>query len=177
MQHLRRIFLALLMTIVALLPGIAIAQTPQPQQPSVVAIGTGEATAPAATVTVQLLLGSAMNFGMGPMMGVVEEGPGTPAAMGPGAMGVPAEVSEESLAPVVQALIGAGVTEDAITMTVPAPTDAFGFGGPEIGEMLIELGQESGVQIEEASPPHAKARRPPAWSSFTREPCSSLPIA
>src|SRR5215213_6135903 len=82
------------------LPVTPVAAQPVPgQEPGIVAVGFGSASTPAATATLQFLLGSSQTFGMGE---VIEEvpvddpvGEGTP---GPDAM--PPTLTEDQLAPV-----------------------------------------------------------------------------
>ena len=134
------LFVVVLCLFSVLTSGAAVAQTPVPQQATLVAIGMGEASAPAASATLQFLLGSSMMFGMGPMPAMTESDSGSPEAGGPTPMDMSGQVSEETLQPVVEALIDSGIAEDSITIAAPAATDAFGPSG-SVGEVRIAIEQ------------------------------------
>jgi hypothetical protein len=134
------------------IPQSAVAQTATGLEPGIVAVGFGQATAPAETAKLQFLLGSSTMFGGG--MVYVEEEPVTgeatpgPGAMPPGAMGGQASVTEEQLAPIVSALVAAGATEADITVTVPVISDSFGPGGPNMGEILVQVDRPQGELLQ-----------------------------
>lgn len=119
---------------------IALAQTPVPQQSRLVAIGMGKASAPAATATLQFLLGSSMMYGMGPMYGTESAPMGSPESGEQTVPNMSGAISDASLQPVVEALTEAGVSADAVTIAVPAATDAFSPGG-SVGEILVVIDQ------------------------------------
>lgn len=131
-----RAFLAALVLSV-LLAGSAVAQE---QGAIIEATGFGTATAPPQTAHLQFLLGSSAAFGYAP----VAFDPGTPEAgfsmMGPIGM---ATLSDEQLDPVVAAISAIGIGNDAIATTVPAYSNMFGPGGPEIAEIRATLDQPS----------------------------------
>ena len=139
--------------VLTLAPQAAMAQTATGLEPGIVAVGFGQATAPTESAELQFLLGSNTMFGGG--MVYVEEaepvtGEATPGAgaVPPGAMGGQASVTEEQLAPIVSALVAAGATEADITVTVPIISDTFGPGGPNIGEILVQVDRPQGEQLQ-----------------------------
>jgi len=132
------------------------------QEPGIVAVGFGSASAPAATATLQFLLGSSQAFGMGgevvfeeaPVCDEAPVGEGTPGpeATPPDAMGGmdgPPTLTEDQLAPVVDALVAAGASETDITVVVPAASQIFGPGGPGAGEIRVVVDQPQSEQLRE----------------------------
>jgi uncharacterized protein YggE len=102
------------------------------------ATGIGTASAPAQTAHLQILLGSSASFGMG----AIEIAPGTPSIDLPpeGPMG-PVGLSEEQLGPVIDVIMGTGVAQDAIEVTIPSSNSPFGLGGPETAEIRAAIDQ------------------------------------
>lgn len=111
------------------------------------ATGIGVASAPAQTAHLQILLGSSAAFGMGSIE-MIEMPAGTPgtdsAQAGPVNM---IGVSEDQLGPVIDVIAGAGIAEDAITVTVPSSNKLFGVGGPETAEIRVSIEQPSGEDL------------------------------
>lgn len=95
-------------------------------QPSVTVLGNGEASAPAETATIQLIVRALDGGAPAPGSDVV-----------PVPAGQPRPVSEEEMAPIVEAIVGSGVTaRDVEVVTSP------GFGGPfgpGTAQVLVEL--------------------------------------
>jgi hypothetical protein len=144
--------LVAVMGVLALLPQSAVAQSTTGLEPGIVAVGFGQATAPAESAELQFLIGSNAMFGGG-MVYVEEEpitGEATPGAeaVPPGMMGGPASVTEEQLAPIVSALVAAGAVEANVTVTVPVISDSFGPGGPNMGEILVQVDRPQGEQLQ-----------------------------
>jgi hypothetical protein len=145
----RSLALLVALALVALTASPVLAQPAPGQEPGIVAVGFGSASAPAAAATLQFLLGPSQSFGIGG--GVVAEAPpaegeGTP---GPGALpgegtGGPPSLTEGQLAPVVAALVAAGAPESGIAVTVPATSELFGPGGPGIGEIRVTVDRPQG---------------------------------
>lgn len=125
--------------IVAIVLSLVLAGSTAAQQPAMTGIqstGTGTATAPAQAAHLQFLLGSSSAFEVMPM----EMTPGTPSAAMPGAYGM-MTLTKAQLDPVVAAIVATGVSSDAITVTVPVVTSMFGPGGPETGEIRVDIAQ------------------------------------
>jgi uncharacterized protein YggE len=127
--------------IVAIVVSLFFAASTTAQGPStgIQATGTGTANAPAQTAHLQILVGSSAAFGMGPM----EMAPGTPSSDMPmsGPMMGPAGLTEEQLDSVIDAIVGAGIGEDAIEVTMPVYNSFFGPGGPETAEIRVTIDQ------------------------------------
>ncbi len=139
-------------------------------EPSIAVTGSGRATSPAETATIQILVGSSEAFHGSPFPphivppDVVESEDATPeageAAMGaeitaeevvvaPGPMGPPS-LTDEDLQPLVQAMADAGVEEDDIqVITGPAASGIYGPGGPGAGFVEAEVAQPTREQVGE----------------------------
>jgi uncharacterized protein YggE len=99
-------------------------------EPGIVAVGFGQAEAPADSASLQFLVGpSQMAMMSGPMT----------------------SVTVDQLDPIVQALVDAGAAEEAIAVTVPATAGAFlyGPGGPESGEIRVDVEEPEPGQLVE----------------------------
>jgi hypothetical protein len=118
----------------------------QPVPPDVRTIsvtGTGAATAPAETARIQFSIATYYDYSMGPQPMPAEDPAATPGS----AMSEPAVptgsppivvLTEEDLAPVIEAIVAAGAPADAITIhTGPAVGGYYGPGAPTYA--LIEL--------------------------------------
>jgi uncharacterized protein DUF541 len=144
MNPFRSLLFLFAIAMLALVPARALAQPVPGQMPGIVATGFGTASEPAQSATLQFLVGFNQFFGMGaPMMESVEIGPGTPET-GPAPVIEPSatgRLTEDQLAPIVEALVAAGAAEDAIEIAIPAATDVFGLGGPDAGEIEITVEQ------------------------------------
>lgn len=132
------------LALLTLAPRTAWAQPITGTESGIVAVGFGEASAPASSASLQFLIGPnefGMMGGMPPDM-VIE---GTPGAEGmPSGMEMfgPPSLTAEQLGPIVDALVAAGATEDAIEVTVPDVSSAFyGPGGPQTGEIRVNVDQ------------------------------------
>jgi hypothetical protein len=145
--------LAVVFAMTALIPGAARAQVVPGAEAGIVATGFGRAAEPAASATLQLIIGP-NEFGYMGMPGeiIIEEGgvSGPMASPEMGAMptmpampAMPAPMptlTAEQLDPIVQALTDAGVASDAITVTVPdSSAMVYGPGGPTSGEIRVEV--------------------------------------
>src|SRR4051794_27791306 len=136
-------FVVLVLGFVACSPHAVDAQVTPGGEPGIVAIGFGRAAAPAASATLQFLVGPSQSS----LMGISEVPGGASPASGPvaspvtgGVPGLPPSMTADQLDPIVQALVAGGVTRDAITITVPVSNAMFtGPGGPETGEILAEV--------------------------------------
>ncbi|MGH2560796.1 MAG: SIMPL domain-containing protein [Thermomicrobiales bacterium] len=159
-----------LLIAVALLAAAPMAAKAQPfpgQDPGIVAVGFGEAAAPASSASLQFLVGSAAFFGGGFAGPVIEVPPAeggevavsaTPAA-GQAVIGEPPPdavfagpppLTSEQLDPIVDALVAAGATEAAITVTVPVLSSIlFGPGGPDTGEIRVTVDQPEAEQLND----------------------------
>jgi uncharacterized protein YggE len=130
----------------AIILSILFATSAAAQGPStgIQATGIGTASAPAQTAHLQILLGSSGFFATGPM----EMTPGTPSIDLPpaGPMGQ-VSLSVEQLAPVIDVIAAAGITEDAIEVTIPAASSPFGPGGPETAEIRAAIDQPQGEDL------------------------------
>jgi hypothetical protein len=122
--------------------GPALAQPVPPDVRTILVTGTGAATAPAETARIQFSIATYYDPAMSGMPMPMDDTSGTPKA----GMSEPAVVagtpivalSEEDLAPVVEAIVAAGAPEDAITIhTGPAVGGFYGPGAPSYA--LIEL--------------------------------------
>jgi len=97
-------------------------------------VGYGEASAPAETAELQILV-SEVNFG-------------GPVAPRPDA--VPGEAERESVGPLVEALVGAGIAEDDISVVVsPVLNQFFGPGGPGIARVDVVVDEPTRERIDE----------------------------
>ena len=105
----------------------ATAQTVVGDEPGIVVVGTGTATAPADVATLQFLVMS--NFGMQP--------------------GAQNQLNDEQLESIVLALVANGVAETDITLTIPASIPGFSVGGPPIGEVKAVIRQPERDQLPE----------------------------
>lgn len=95
-------------------------------QPSIVVIGTGEASAPAKSATMQVIVRAAVAM--------------DPAAAGGGPMpATPPALTDEQIQPVVDALVGAGIAEETIDATVSQGFS--GTFGPGTADIRIALAQ------------------------------------
>lgn len=114
--------------VVAVITSAVLATSPaataqEPNTDGIAVIGYGEASAPAESATLHLIVGSD-SYG------------GPPQPLQPGA--TPGARERASVEPVVQSLVDAGVAEDNIDVIVrPYVSDAYGFGGPAVA--LIRL--------------------------------------
>jgi hypothetical protein len=129
------------------------AQPVPPDVRTIVVTGTGAATAPAETARIQFSIAAYADYGMGGMAPVPMEEPpaadammeGTPEvvtsepAVPPALAPMPAmELTDEDLAPVIDAIVAAGAPADAVTVqTGPAVGGYYGPGAP--GYALIEF--------------------------------------
>jgi uncharacterized protein YggE len=128
------------------------AQTAPSDSPGIVAAGFGMASAPAATATVQLFVSSSFYGGMG-MVSVIEaETPPDPgneatpvgdsgwsAYPGDDALSaMPAVLTAADVAPVVDALVGAGIGQEAIEI-VSSAMPMYGPGGPQVLQIRFEV--------------------------------------
>lgn len=140
--------------VAAIAVSIPAAQAVSAGQPSLSVAGSGSANAPAETARIQILVGSA---GFNVAMAVAAEGmavgsgeigveesilvpalDGTPEAGAFGPFGLP-PLTEETLVPVVRALVDAGAAVEDVTVNIGPGLDGFaGPGGPGTG--LIEVG-------------------------------------
>jgi uncharacterized protein YggE len=90
-------------------------------EPGIVAVGYGQATAPAALARLQFLIGPDQ-FGM--------------------MSGPPSSVTADQLEPIVQVLVTAGLAEEAVEVNVPSVAATFfSPGGPEMGEIKANVEQ------------------------------------
>jgi hypothetical protein len=148
MTAFRLLLFVLAIAMLALVPARALAQPVPGQLTGIVATGFGSASEPAQSATLQFLVGSDMFFGMGmPMMEATEVGPGTPESGPAPVMEAPlsGRLTEDSLLPIIEALIAAGAASEAIETTVPTETGGFtGPGGPEAGEIEVIVDQPGG---------------------------------
>jgi hypothetical protein len=132
----------------AVAPRGAVAQTTPGQEPGIVAAGFGRASGPAVSAEVQIIVSRDFYGTM-----VVEEFPveeeevtGSPVAgegetppMEGGPVGPPA-LTEEDLAPIVDAIVAAGVPSDQIQVISPAFSSMFtGWGGPGGAQLRFEV--------------------------------------
>lgn len=179
---------ALVVALLALTLGggrAARAQALPTDEPSIVVTGVGEASAPAETARIQLLIGS-LGFDpsmMGPLPGMegasggaeavppeavgtpgadvpaeepvagesgaVQGGVGMDVAMASAMMGLPPRVTEEDLAPVIEAIVDAGAPEDAIeVITGPALSVSFGPSGPGAARVELSLADPTEDQVD-----------------------------
>lgn len=126
--------------VVALVLSVMLAGSTVAQEPAagIQATGIGTASAAVQTAHLQFLLGSSATFGFAP----IEFDPGTPgpgvSSEGPMGLG---PLSVEQLDPVIEAIAGTGISNDAIVATVPATTSIFGPGGPETAEVRVTIDQ------------------------------------
>jgi uncharacterized protein YggE len=143
--------LFVVLCILALVPAQALAQSVN-TLPGIVATGTGIASEPAQSATLQFLVTSSQYFGMsGPMMETIEAVPGTPGPApetGMGPSGTP-RLSEDQLDPIVEALVDSGVLREATSITVPAATAFIGPGGPDAGEITVVVDRPDASQLTE----------------------------
>ncbi len=145
-MFLLRVLLPVLIVAIAFQAPTA-AQTPVADGPSIVTTGIGEARAPATSATLQFLVGSSSAYGGGMMSESAVAEPGTPVATGWMMMDSSGQLDEQSLEPLVQALTDAGVEESLIEVTIPAATEAFGYGGPPVGEIWLDIDQLNGLSV------------------------------
>jgi uncharacterized protein YggE len=161
----RRPLTALFVTLLAVALGSAAlrpaaAQTVPGMESGIVATGFGQASAPASSAEVQLIV-SRDPSGMYGMYGVVETVPpdsgtvtveGSPVAgegesgatsdpmMTDPAMVMPAPLTEADLAPIVDAVVAAGVAEAEITVLAPSTFSSFtGPGGPQTADIRFSV--------------------------------------
>ena len=150
----RRPLTALFVTLLAVVLGgaalrPAAAQTVPGMEPGIVATGFGQASAPASSAEVQLIV-SRDPFGMygvvetvppdsgtvtvegSPVAGEGESGATSDPMMTDPAMVMTAPLTEADLAPIVDAVVAAGVAEAEITVLAPSSFSSFtGPGGPQ----------------------------------------------
>jgi uncharacterized protein YggE len=113
-------------------PSLLTAQDASPALPGITVIGHGEARAPADTATLQLIIGD-------PSYG----GPAFPQAGG-----APGEREREDVAPVVTALIDAGVPENEIHVIVgPGLTDVGTYFGPAVALIVVVVDSPEAEQL------------------------------
>jgi hypothetical protein len=127
-------------------PRGAVAQTTAGQQPGVVAMGMGRASGPADSAEVQVIVGR--DFG-GMVSGVevpseaaAVAGSPVPSGAGwqPAPVGMPPALTETDVAPIVDAIAGAGVPRAQIEVIIPAFTSMFsGPGGPGGAQLRFSL--------------------------------------
>jgi hypothetical protein len=125
----RRILVAVLavLALLALAPRGAEAQPITGTEPGIVAVGYGQATAPAASARLQFLIG--------PDQSAMMSGP-------------PSSMTEVELEPIVQALVDAGLAEAEIEATMPSVAGGFfGPGAPENGEIRATVEQPTQDQL------------------------------
>lgn len=152
MKIARIVALGVAILVLAALPIQTVAQTIPGQLNGILATGFGVASEPTQAATIQVLLGSNEAFGMSSGMVMVEPGDdavGTPQAMGPGLSDPFGRITEESLAAMTDAIVAAGVGEDAIETTFPPSASMFGVGGPEVAELTITIDQPIGTQLQD----------------------------
>ena len=127
------------------------AQPVPPDVRTIVVTGTGAATAPAETARIQFSIAAYANYGMGgmapppmaeaPAVDAMTEGTPDAATSEPGFAPAPMpviELTDEDLAPVVDAIVAAGAPADAVRVqTGPAVGGYYGPGAP--GYALIEV--------------------------------------
>ena len=115
----------------ALAGGQAAAQVVPGERPSVVVSGSGEASVPAESATVQFIVRGADSLGGVPM----SEGEASKPFPTP-----PSGPTEEELAPIVEAIVAAGVPEADVVAT--AGSSFAGPYGPGSGQVVVTLGEE-----------------------------------
>ncbi|MEA2586203.1 MAG: hypothetical protein QOF33_4288, partial [Thermomicrobiales bacterium] len=114
--------------LIAIMPASAIAQTPTAAASTgITVIGYGEASAPAESGTLQLLLTRGEFYG------------GPPAPPRPG--DVPGAEERRLAAPIVQAVVAKGIAESAVTVVVLPilGSAAYGPGGPAVARIDVAL--------------------------------------
>ncbi len=153
---------------VAPLSASALAQLTPGSEPSLTVTGYGEATAPADSALIQLLIGRVQaDFGMGIYDGsgssvvvgadstqgeVIEGTPGagapepgiSPMPIGPG---MPEPIDETALEPILTALTGAGIPSDAVEVVI-SPIASDPYAGPYGGAARLEFTVETPVLAE-----------------------------
>jgi hypothetical protein len=163
-------FFAVMLGFVALSPRAADAQVSPIGEPGIVAIGFGRAAEPAASASLQFLIGPSQMGYMGMSEVPVEESTeGGPVAspVTEGSSGMPPSVSVEQLDPIVQALVDGGVASDAITVNAPVTNEMFfGPGGPETGEILAEVSNPDEQQLADLVDAARQATRDANLSVF-----------
>ena len=147
------------------------AQISPTDEPTLVVTGLGQVGAPAETAIIQMLFSTGGYDPLGMAVPTTGEEPAVtavpgeaeaspapgaePNAAGPQPRGQeaaqgPARVTEEALEPMVQALTGAGVAEDKVTVIVsPALSSFFGPGGPGGGRVDAEIARPSLEQVND----------------------------
>lgn len=130
-------FLAGVMAVVPVLgsSGVVLAQDAVGASPAgITVVGYGEASAPAETATLQILV-SDVNFG-GPVV--------------PRPNAVPGEAERESVGPLVEALVTAGIAEDDIAIVVsPVLNQFYGPGGPGVARVDVVVDEPTRERIDE----------------------------
>lgn len=112
-------------------PGAALAED---ANAGVTVVGYGQASAPADSATLQMVIGDAFYGGPSPAQ------PGE----------TPGAEEREAVAPVLASLANAGVAEDNIDVLVsPYLGDAYGYGGPGIALLRVELSDPDTQRIVE----------------------------
>jgi Protein of unknown function (DUF541) len=163
-------FFVAVLGLVALSPQAADAQVSPSGEPGIVAMGFGRAAEPAASASLQFLIGPSQMSYMGTSevtVGESTEGGPMASPVMEGVPGMPPSVTAEQLDPIVQALVDGGVASDAITVNVPV-TNAmiFGPGGPETGEILAEVSNPEEQQLTDLVDAARQAARDANLSVF-----------
>jgi hypothetical protein len=160
----RRPLLVVIALLVATLGGATIrsaaAQTANGIEPGIVATGYGRASGPASSAEVQLIVSrDVLGGSFEAFPSFSEEGqtdiPASPVAGDdetvveiegdsgaiPGPTGMPSPLTEEDVAPIVDALAAAGVPADQISVLVPNASSSFftGIGGPQSAEIRFTV--------------------------------------
>ena len=105
----------------------AAAQTIPGQIPGIVVTGSGKATAPATAATVQVIIGPDF-YGMGP----------------------PDSLTETDIAPIVDAVVAAGVASTEIDIVIPATTSQFsGPGAPGSAMLRFEIANPTDTSMND----------------------------
>lgn len=129
----RRSFIAMLVACMVFGSPVAVAQTLQAPSPGITVTGQGRASGPADTATLQLSVAT-LNFG-------------PPSAPRPDA--TPGAAERESVVPIVEALVNAGVAESDIRILVPPFLgDAYGtYAGPALAVLTLPVSEPSAESI------------------------------
>ncbi|HEV2129209.1 MAG TPA: SIMPL domain-containing protein [Thermomicrobiales bacterium] len=131
----RRVAVALILGIVLLFPPLASAQMADDVTPGITATGYGQASAPADSATIQLSIAS--------------ESFGPPQPMPSG--GTPGAAERNTVAPIVKALVDAGIPEDTINvLTGPYVTAVPSMYGPTMAMIRFEVPNPTANTISSA---------------------------
>ena len=129
-----KMFIAVVLGLAVLVPNLTVAQEASDAPSGLTVTGFGEASAPADTATVEVVIG-APNFG-------------PPQAPSPGA--TPGAQEREAVAPAVDALVDAGIPEDAIEVIVgPFLNNVPTYGGPAQALLRFDVSDPSAERISE----------------------------